>query len=85
RLHLYSQSQGVFEDRKACAAVLGEPESNIFVELVPTGGAFGGKEDMTVQAQTCVLARMTGRPVRVTLSREESVRLHPKRHPMTMT
>jgi xanthine dehydrogenase molybdenum-binding subunit len=85
RLHLYSQGQGIFDDRKACAAVLGEPETNIFAELVPTGGAFGGKEDMTVQAQTCLLARMTGRPVRLSLSRAESVRLHPKRHPMTMT
>ena len=85
RLHLYSQSQGVFEDRKAVAAVLGEPEENIFVELVPTGGGFGGKEDMTVQAQTAVLARLTGRPVRLALTREQSVRLHPKRHPMKMT
>ncbi|TBW40039.1 selenium-dependent xanthine dehydrogenase [Siculibacillus lacustris] len=85
RLHLYTQGQGIFEDRKAVAAVLGEPESAIHVELVPTGGAFGGKEDMTVQAQTALLARMTGRPVRVVLSREQSIRLHPKRHPMTMT
>jgi xanthine dehydrogenase molybdenum-binding subunit len=85
RLHLHSQGQGVFEDRKAVAGVLGEPVESIFVELVPTGGAFGGKEDMTVQAQTAVLARLTGRPVRLALSREESVRLHPKRHPMTMT
>jgi xanthine dehydrogenase molybdenum-binding subunit len=84
-LHLYSQSQGIFDDRKACAAVLGIPETSLFAELVPTGGAFGGKEDMTVQAQTCLLAWLTKRPVRVTLSREESVRLHPKRHPMTMT
>jgi xanthine dehydrogenase molybdenum-binding subunit len=84
RLHLYSQGQGVFDDRKAVAAVLGEPEANIYVELVPTGGGFGGKEDMTVQAQTAVLARLTGRPVRLTLTREQSVRLHPKRHPMKM-
>ncbi len=62
RLHLYSRGQGVFDDRKAVAGVLGEPVDNIFVELVPTGGAFGGKEDMTVQAQTAVLARITGRP-----------------------
>lgn len=85
RLHLYSQGQGVFDDRRACAAVLGEPEANIFVELVPTGGAFGGKEDLTVQAQTCLLARMSGRPVRIQLTRAQSVRLHPKRHPMTMS
>ncbi len=85
RLHLYTQGQGIFEDRKAVAAVLGEPESAIHVELVPTGGAFGGKEDMTVQAQTALMARLTGRPVKIVLTREESIRIHPKRHPMTMT
>jgi selenium-dependent xanthine dehydrogenase len=85
RLHLYSQGQGIFEDRRQIAAVLGEPEERLYVELVPNGGAFGGKEDMTIQAQTALLARMSCRPVRVVLNREESVRIHPKRHPLTMT
>jgi selenium-dependent xanthine dehydrogenase len=84
RLHLFSQGQGIFDDRRQVAAFLGMPEERVFVELVPAGGAFGGKEDMSVQAQTTLLAHMTGRPVRVTLSREESIRLHPKRHPITM-
>src|SRR5690606_28357840 len=52
--------------------------------LVPNGGAFGGKEDLSIQPHAALLARITGRPVRVTLSREESIRLHPKRHPITM-
>lgn len=85
RLHLYSQGQGIFEDRRQIAAVLGEPEERLYIELVPNGGAFGGKEDMTIQAQTALLARLTGRPVRIVLNREESVRIHPKRHPLTMT
>jgi xanthine dehydrogenase molybdenum-binding subunit len=84
RLRLLSQGQGVFDDRRQVAAFLGVPESQIFVELVPNGGAFGGKEDMSVQAQTALLSRLTGRPVKLTLSREESIRLHPKRHPITM-
>lgn len=84
RLHLYTQGQGVFDDRRQVATVLGEPEERIHVELVPNGGAFGGKEDMTVQAQTALLARLTGKPVRIELNREESVRMHPKRHPMIM-
>ncbi len=59
---LYSQSQGIFEDRQQLASVLGEPEERLFVELVPNGGGFGGKEDMwTIQAQTALLACMTGR------------------------
>ncbi|MCM2251338.1 MAG: selenium-dependent xanthine dehydrogenase [Ramlibacter sp.] len=85
RLHLLTQGQGVFEDRRQVASVLGEPEQNVFAELVPNGGAFGGKEDMTIQAQTALLARATGRPVRIELNREESVRIHPKRHPITMS
>ncbi len=84
RLQLFTQGQGVFDDRRQVAAVLAEPEENVFVELVPNGGAFGGKEDMTIQAQTALLARLTGRPVRIELNREESVRMHAKRHPIVM-
>ena len=84
RLHLWSQGQGIFDDRRQVAAFLGVPEDNVFVELVPNGGAFGGKEDMSIQAHTALLARVTGRPVKLTLSREESIRLHPKRHPIRM-
>lgn len=82
---LYSQGQGVFDDRRQCAAFLGVPEDDVAVELVPNGGAFGGKEDMSVQAQTALLAYLTGRPVLTVLTREQSIRMHPKRHPITMT
>lgn len=84
RLHLYTHGQGVFDDRRQVARFLGEPEERIFVELVPSGGAFGGKEDLSIQAHAALLARVTGRPVKLTLSREESVRMHPKRHPVTI-
>jgi xanthine dehydrogenase molybdenum-binding subunit len=83
-LRLYTQGQGIFEDRRQVARFLGIPAERIYVELLPNGGAFGGKEDMSVQAQTALLAQMTGRPVKLTLSREESIRLHPKRHALTM-
>ncbi len=83
-LHLYTQGQGIFDDRRQVASFLGVETEQVFVELVPNGGAFGGKEDMSVQSQTALLARMTGRPVKLTLSREESIRIHPKRHPLTM-
>ncbi|MGE5814098.1 MAG: selenium-dependent xanthine dehydrogenase, partial [Acidobacteriota bacterium] len=83
-LRLYTQGQGIFDDRRQVAQFLGVNEDRVFVELVPNGGAFGGKEDMAIQAQTSLLARMTGRPVKLELSREESIRIHPKRHPITM-
>jgi len=84
-LRVYTQGQGVFDDRRQIASFLGMPEDKIYVALVTNGGAFGGKEDMSVQAQTALLARMTGNPIKLTLSREESLRLHPKRHPIKMT
>ena len=63
----------------------GIPEDDLAVELVPNGGAFGGKEDLSVQAQTALLAFLTGKPVLLALSREQSIRVHPKRHPIAMT
>ncbi len=81
---LYSQGQGVFDDQRQVAAFLGVPEADLDVELVPNGGAFGGKEDMSIQAHAGLLSQMTGRPVRLTLNREESIRVHPKRHPIRM-
>ena len=83
-LHLFSQGQGAWDDRRQVAALLGLPETAIRVTQVATGGAFGGKEDLSVQGQTALLAHVTGRPVLLALSRPESLRLHPKRHPLIM-
>ena len=52
------------------------------VELVSNGGAFGGKEDMSNQAHASLAAWLLDRPVKCTLSREESLWMHPKRHPI---
>ncbi|HKP12832.1 MAG TPA: selenium-dependent xanthine dehydrogenase, partial [Blastocatellia bacterium] len=84
-LRVYTQGQGVFDDRRQIASFMGLPQEKVKVTLVTNGGAFGGKEDMSVQAQTALLAQVTGKPVKLTLSREESLRLHPKRHPIKMT
>jgi len=82
RLRMYSQGQGVWEDRRQIASFLGVPEDHVHVTQVSTGGAFGAKEDLNVQCHAALLARLTGRPVLVTLSRKESLRFHSKRHPM---
>ena len=79
---VYSGGQGVWDDRDQIASVLGVDPSRITVELVSNGGAFGGKEDMANQAQTALAAHLLGRPVKCTLSREESLRIHTKRHPI---
>ena len=81
---VYSQGQGVYEDRRQIAAILGQEESRVRVVSVPAGGAFGGKEDLTVQGHAALYARLLGAPVKVTLSRPESIRMHPKRHPVAM-
>ncbi|MCU1454297.1 MAG: putative oxidoreductase iron-sulfur subunit/oxidoreductase molybdopterin-binding subunit [Acidimicrobiales bacterium] len=81
-LLVYSGGQGVWDDRDQIASVLGVPAEQVTVELVSNGGAFGGKEDMSNQAQTALAATLLGVPVSCTLSREESLLLHPKRHPV---
>jgi len=83
-LHVYSGGQGVWDDRNDIAAVLDADPSRITVELVSNGGAFGGKEDMSNQAHAALAAWLLGEPVKCTLSREESFRMHAKRHPIEL-
>lgn len=84
RLKVYTQGQGVHDDQKQIAEVLGVEPGRLDVELVTNGGAFGGKEDLSIQAQTALAARLLGRPVRTVLTRDQSVLMHPKRHPITL-
>ncbi len=81
-LHVYSGGQGVWDDRNQICAVLDLPTDKVSVQLVSNGGAFGGKEDMSNQAQTALAAHLTGRPVKCTLTREQSFLMHAKRHPI---
>ena len=84
KLHVYSGGQGVWDDRNDIARVLNITNENVTVELVSNGGAFGGKEDMSNQAHAALAAWLLNAPVKCTLSREESFRMHAKRHPITM-
>jgi selenium-dependent xanthine dehydrogenase len=81
-LEVFSGGQGVWDDRRQIADVLGLTEDRVLVHLVANGGAFGGKEDCANQAQTALAAWLLGRPVKCTFSREESLHVHPKRHPV---
>ncbi|GJQ26485.1 MAG: selenium-dependent xanthine dehydrogenase [Phycisphaerae bacterium] len=84
-LKLLTQGQGIFDDRRQTAKVLGWPIERVRAELVSNGGAFGGKEDMSVQAQTALCAVLVNKPVKCVLTREQSLRLHPKRHPVRIS
>ncbi len=81
-LHVYSGGQGVWDDRDQIAAVLGVDTDKVTVELVSNGGAFGGKEDMSNQAHAALAAHLLNRPVKCTLTREQSLLMHAKRHPI---
>ena len=83
-LHVYSGGQGVWDDRDQIASLLGIGHDQVDVELVSNGGAFGGKEDMANQGQTALAAWLLKRPVKCTLSREESFLVHAKRHPIRL-
>ena len=84
RLMVYSGGQGIWDDRNDIARMLDIDPSLVITELVSNGGAFGGKEDMSNQGQTALAAWLLDRPVRTTFSREESLLVHTKRHPIQM-
>jgi selenium-dependent xanthine dehydrogenase len=81
---VHSESQGSVFDQKTIASVLNLPESEVEIQLAASGGAFGAKEELSIQAQTAVAAYLLGRPVKTTLTREQSTQHHVKRHPMTI-
>ncbi|MGD9978451.1 MAG: xanthine dehydrogenase family protein molybdopterin-binding subunit, partial [Bacteroidales bacterium] len=83
-IRLYSQGQGIYVDRKQIAKILNLPEEKVKVTLVQNGGGFGGKEDLTVQGHVSLYAFLTQMPVKLHLNRDESIRMHPKRHPVWM-
>jgi aldehyde oxidoreductase len=84
RLHVLSQGQGAWEDRRQIASLLALEPADVLVTQVATGGAFGGKEDLNVQGHAALLALKTGRPVLVALTRAESLRYSVKRHKFWM-
>ncbi|MBW2432556.1 MAG: molybdopterin-dependent oxidoreductase, partial [Deltaproteobacteria bacterium] len=83
-VELWVQSQGVYEDQRQIARILGIPIDRVKVKLVPTGGGFGGKEDLTVQGHAAIFCFYLQKPVKLRLNRPESIRMHPKRHPFEM-
>ncbi len=85
KLTVYVGSQSVYDDHHGISAILGLPPEQVRVISKLVGGAFGGKEDLSVQHHAALLAQKTGKPVKLTLGRQESIRVHPKRHAMEIT
>jgi len=79
-LVIWSSNQCPFRDRRQVAKVLGMKENRIRVIRATTGGAFGGKDDITVEIHIGLLVQATKRPVRLVLDREESFSSQTKRH-----
>ena len=81
---LLSAGQSIYDEQREVARMLGLDKEKIHVQSKLVGGGFGGKEDMSVQHHASLAAWLLKKPVKVLLSREESLMVHPKRHGMEM-
>ena len=79
-----STDQGAYDTQHEIMGMLDLPAEQVKVRNCLVGGGFGGKEDVTVQHHAALIAYLTKRPVKVKLTRAESLLIHPKRHPMEM-
>jgi xanthine dehydrogenase D subunit len=83
-IDLYIATQWLHVDQGQLAESLGLPPEKVRLTMAGVGGAFGGREDLSMQVHACMLALHTGRPVRMVYNREESFFGHVHRHPCTM-
>ena len=81
---LYIATQWLHVDRDQVAESLGLPHEKVRLSMGGVGGAFGGREDLSMQVHACMLALHTQRPVKVVYNRQESFFGHVHRHPATM-
>ena len=81
---IYVATQWLHVDRSQVAPCLGLPLEQVRVHLAGVGGAFGGREDLSMQVHGALLALHTGRPVKIVYNREESFTGHVHRHPARM-
>jgi xanthine dehydrogenase D subunit len=81
---LYVATQWLHVDQRQVCAALGLPTERVRLTLAGVGGAFGGREDLSMHVHACLLALHTGKPVKMSYNREESFFGHVHRHPATM-
>ena len=84
-VEVLTQSQGIYEDRRQISEILNLPENQINVRLIPNGGGFGGKEDLSIQGQTALFAYLLKRPVKIVLNREEWIQTSSQKTSHTST
>jgi CO/xanthine dehydrogenase Mo-binding subunit len=84
KITIWTATQWLDEDRRQIAYALGLPMSQVREVAATVGGAFGGREDLSVQAIVALLAMKTKLPVKMTYSRRESITASTKRHPFEM-
>ncbi|MFJ8198520.1 xanthine dehydrogenase family protein molybdopterin-binding subunit [Streptomyces sp. NPDC096152] len=84
-VHLYIATQWLHSDLRQMAPVLGLPEDKVRMTLAGVGGAFGGREDLSMQIHACLLALRTGKPVKIVYNRFESFFGHVHRHPAKLS
>jgi CO/xanthine dehydrogenase Mo-binding subunit len=80
-VELFVATQWLHADREQVAVALDLPKEQVRFTLAGVGGAFGGREDVSMQAHACLLALRTNRPIKMVYSREESFYGHVHRHP----
>lgn len=83
-VELYVATQWLHVDQKQICAALGLPPEKVRLTLAGVGGAFGGREDLSMHVHACMLALRTGKPVKMVYNREESFFGHVHRHPAAM-
>ncbi|MGO8957294.1 MAG: xanthine dehydrogenase subunit D [Streptosporangiaceae bacterium] len=81
---LHVATQWLHVDQRQVCAALGLPPDRVRLTLAGVGGAFGGREDLSMHVHACLLALRTGKPVKMSYNREESFFGHVHRHPATM-
>jgi xanthine dehydrogenase molybdenum-binding subunit len=83
-VRVHTQSQGSLYDHAQIARILNLDPQEVEIELAPSGGAFGAKEELSIQGQTAMAACLLQRPVKTVLTRPQSTQHHVKRHAMTI-
>ncbi|MFB9902682.1 xanthine dehydrogenase subunit D [Allokutzneria oryzae] len=83
-IDLYVATQWLHVDQQQIAPALNLPQDKVRITLAGVGGAFGAREDLSMQVHACMLALHTGKPVKMVYSREESFFGHVHRHPAVM-